>query len=155
MRLEFCPVQFRKYTHWGKWKNRFCFFYWVKNKFQNFQGKLMVYIAQRKEFYRWRVPESSYVRKEAIDKDILITARNNNRKIIQSRRITSGPAARIRKWSQINQFRWTSIRVIPTEKTEGGYFSMMIQGFKRYTKWRTNSPTYPFSVACPTYPNCS
>ena len=42
VRLGFCLVRFRKYTHWGKSKTRFYFFYRVDNKFQNFQGNLMV-----------------------------------------------------------------------------------------------------------------
>ena len=36
VRLGFCPVRFRKYTCWEKWKTRFCFFYRVENIFQNF-----------------------------------------------------------------------------------------------------------------------
>ena len=44
VRLGFSPVLFRKYTHSGKQKTRFYFFYQVENKFQNFQGNLMVYI---------------------------------------------------------------------------------------------------------------
>ena len=43
VRLGFCPVRFRKHTLWGKWINRFYFFYRVENKFQNFQRNLMVY----------------------------------------------------------------------------------------------------------------
>ena len=42
-----------------------------------------------KAFYRDRIPESSYGRKETVDKDILVTSRNGDRKIMQSMRITS------------------------------------------------------------------
>ena len=46
---------------------------------------------QRKAFYRQRVLERSYVRKEAVDIDILIISRNDDWKIMQSIRITSRP----------------------------------------------------------------
>ena len=46
-------------------------------------------IGQRKAFYKQRIPESSCVRKETVDIDILVTSRNGDRKIMQSIRITS------------------------------------------------------------------
>ena len=46
-------------------------------------------IDQRKVFYRQRIPESSFARKEILDIDIVITSRNGDRKITQSMRITS------------------------------------------------------------------
>ena len=46
---------------------------------------------QRKSFYRQRVSERSYVRKDALDIDILIISRNDDGKIMQSIRITSRP----------------------------------------------------------------
>ena len=48
-------------------------------------------IAQRKAFYRQRIPESSCARKETVDIDILVTSRNGDRKIMQSIRVTSRP----------------------------------------------------------------
>ena len=48
-------------------------------------------IAQRKSFYRQRIPEFSCARKETVDVDILVTSRNGDRKIMQSIRITSRP----------------------------------------------------------------
>ena len=39
-------------------------------------------IAQRKAFYRKRIPESSCARKETVDIDIPVTSRNGDRKII-------------------------------------------------------------------------
>ena len=60
--------------------------------------------AQRKAFYRQRIPESSCVRKETVDIDILVTSRNGDRKIIQSIRI-SRPPWRTKKWNQFSQFR--------------------------------------------------
>ena len=36
-------------------------------------------IGQRKAFYRQRIPESSYARKETVDIDILVTSRNGDR----------------------------------------------------------------------------
>ena len=41
-------------------------------------------IGQRKEFYRQRIPQSSCVRKEIVDIDILVTSRNGDRKILKS-----------------------------------------------------------------------
>ena len=38
-------------------------------------------IGQRKVFYRQRIPEPSYGRKETVDIDILVTSRNGDRKI--------------------------------------------------------------------------
>ena len=54
-------------------------------------------IGQRKAFYRQRIPESSYARKETVDIDILVTSMNDDRKIIQSIRITDRPPSRKRK----------------------------------------------------------
>ena len=61
-------------------------------------------IGQRKAFYRQRIPESSYARKETVDIDIPATSRNGDRKIMQSIKIKSRPPSRIRKWSQLSQF---------------------------------------------------
>ena len=46
-------------------------------------------IAQRKPHYRQRIPESSCVRKETVNIDILVTSRNGDRKIMPPVRITS------------------------------------------------------------------
>ena len=59
---------------------------------------------QKKAFYRQRIPESSHVRKETVDVDILLTSRNGDRKIIQSIRITTRTTSRKRKWNQLSQF---------------------------------------------------
>ena len=61
-------------------------------------------IGQRKAFYRQRIPESSCVRKETVDIDILVTSRNGGRKIMQSIRKTSTPPLRKMKWNQLSQF---------------------------------------------------
>ena len=60
-------------------------------------------IGQRKAFYRQRIPEFSCARKETVDIDILVTSRNDDKKIMQSIRITSRPS-RKRKWNQFSQF---------------------------------------------------
>ena len=39
-------------------------------------------IAQRKAFYRQRIPGSGSARKETVDIDILVTSRNSDRKIM-------------------------------------------------------------------------
>ena len=59
-------------------------------------------IGQRKTFYWQRIPESSCVRKETVDIDILLTSKNGDRKIMQSIRITSRPPSRKRKWNQLS-----------------------------------------------------
>ena len=61
-------------------------------------------IAQRRVFYRQRIPESSCARKETIDIDILVTSKNGDRNIMQCIRITSQPPSRKRKWNQLSQF---------------------------------------------------
>ena len=61
-------------------------------------------IGQRKAFYRQRIPESSFVRKETVDIDILVTSRNGDKKVMQSIRITSRPPSRKMKWNQLSQF---------------------------------------------------
>ena len=61
-------------------------------------------IGQRNAFYRQRIPESSCVRRETVDIDILVTSGNGDRKIMQSIRITSRPPSRKRKWNQLSQF---------------------------------------------------
>ena len=50
----------------------------------NFRLKATKIIGQRKAPYRQRIPESSCVRKETVDIDILVTSRNGDRKIMQS-----------------------------------------------------------------------
>ena len=70
----------------------------------NFRVKATKIIGQRKAFYRQKIPESSCVRKETVDIDILVTSRNGDRKIIQSIRITRKPPLIKRKWNQLSQF---------------------------------------------------
>ena len=57
-----------------------------------------------KAFYRQKIPGSSCTRKETVDIDILVTSKNDDRKIVQSIRITSSPLLRKRKWNQLCQF---------------------------------------------------
>ena len=61
-------------------------------------------IGQRKAFQRKVIPESSCTRKETVDIDILLTTGNDDRKIMQSIRVTSRPASRKRKWNKLSQF---------------------------------------------------
>ena len=88
-------------------------------------------IDQRKAFYRQRIPESSCARKETVDIDIFVKSRNADRKIMQSIRITSRPPLRESKWNQLRQFRWTSSKGIPIEKTKAGYILTMCQLLNR------------------------
>ena len=48
-------------------------------------------MGQKKPFYRLRIPESNCARKETVDIDILVISRNDDRKIMQSIRITRRP----------------------------------------------------------------
>ena len=91
-------------------------------------------IGQRKAFYRQRIPESSYARKETVDTDILVTSKNGDRKIMQSIRVTRKPPSRKEAWNQLSQFSRTSTKVILIEKTYAGHISTMSQGFKRSSK---------------------
>ena len=71
----------------------------------NSKLKATLIIVERKAFYRQKIPETSCVKKETVDIDILVTSRNGHRKIMQSIRITSRHTLRIRKWNQFSQFR--------------------------------------------------
>ena len=51
-------------------------------------------LNQRKAFYRKTILESSCVRKETVDIDILVTSKNTDWKIIQAIKITSRPPSR-------------------------------------------------------------
>ena len=75
----------------------------------NSRLKVTEIIGQRKAFYRQRIPESSCVRKETVDIDILVTSRNGGRKIMQSIRITRvdlslSLSKKKRNWNQLSQF---------------------------------------------------
>lgn len=54
-------------------------------------------IGQTKAFCRKRIQESSCDRKQAVDIDVAITSMNNDRKIMQPVRTTSGPSKKTRK----------------------------------------------------------
>ena len=71
----------------------------------NSRFKAIHAIGQRKVFYRKRIPEPSCTRIETVNIDILVTSRNDDRKIIQSFRIMSRPPSKIRKCNQLSQFR--------------------------------------------------
>ena len=62
--------------------------------FVNSRPKATKIIGQRKALYRQRIPESSCVKKQTVDIEILVTSRNGDRKIMQSIRITSRPFSR-------------------------------------------------------------
>ena len=62
----------------------------------NSRPKTTKIIGQRKPVCRQRIPESSCVRKETFDIDILVTSRNGGRKIMQCIRIMSRSPSRKR-----------------------------------------------------------
>ena len=76
----------------------------LKHKGNLFQKEPEI-ISQGKAFYRQRIPESSYVRKETVDIGILVKSRNGDRRIMSSILIASRPPLRMRKWNQLSQFR--------------------------------------------------
>ena len=59
-------------------------------------------IAQRKPFYRQRIPEFTRARKETVDIDIIVTSRNGDRKLMQSTRMTSSPPSRKKEVESID-----------------------------------------------------
>ena len=70
----------------------------------NSRLKATLIIGQKKAFYKQRIPESSCVKKETVDIDILVTSRNGDRKIMQFIGITSRPPTRKRKFNQLSLF---------------------------------------------------
>ena len=68
-------------------------------------SKAIQILGLRKAFYWQRIPESSCARKQTVDRDILVTSRNGDRKTLQSIRITSRPILRKGKWNQLIQLR--------------------------------------------------
>ena len=82
----------------------------------NSRLKAIYIIGQGNVFYRWRLPEFWWVRKETIDIYILVTFGNGCRKSMQPIRITSKPHSRIRKWSQL--------RGLITVRVESGIISV-------------------------------
>ena len=74
-------------------------------------------IGQREAFHRQRILEFSCAKKETVDIDILVTSRNEDRKIMQSIRIMIRTPLRKSKWNQLSRFSRTSTKVIPVEKT--------------------------------------
>ena len=71
----------------------------------NSRLKAIYIIGQRKTFYWQRIPDFTCARIETVDKDILVTYNNDDRKILQSVRIMNSPPLRIRKLHQFSQFR--------------------------------------------------
>ena len=60
----------------------------------NWRLKATKIIGQSKVFYTQRIPETSSVKKEIVDIDILVTSRNGDKKIMQFIRITRRPPSR-------------------------------------------------------------
>ena len=59
--------------------------------------KTISIISQGKAFCRQKIPQSSCVREETADRDIIKTSKNGDSKIMQPIRITSGSPTQIRK----------------------------------------------------------
>ena len=69
---------------------------------------------------------------------------NVDTKIMKPTRKLREPSPRKMNLNQFNEFRWTSLKVLPIEKTYAGYILVISQGFNRSNRSRTNSPRYPF-----------
>ena len=82
--------------------------------------KTISIISQRKAFCRQRIPQPSCTRKEIADRDIIKTFKNDVIKIMPIR-IRSGSPTQISKRKQFSQFRWTSTKIISTQRTWSGY----------------------------------
>ena len=88
-----------------------------KNKmFIKFRIKTIQIINQRGLFCRKGVPGSSWLMKEVLDIDILIT-KNGDRKIMHPIWLTKRSVIKTRKRNQFGQFWWTSKKVIPIVKS--------------------------------------
>ena len=61
--------------------------------------------------------EFQSARKVTVDIDILVISRNDDKKIMQSIRITSRSPSKIKKRNHLSQFRSTSNKAITKEKT--------------------------------------
>ena len=83
----------------------------------------MQIISQRKASGRQKIPEPYCTSKKTW---------NGNRKIMQPNRIKSESSKKMRKWKPSSTSRWTSIKVIPLEKTHGFShpFLQLIQYFQ-------------------------
>ena len=80
---------------------------------------------------------------ETVDIDILVESGNNDRRIMQFIRIMNRPLSIKRKWNQLSQFRWTSTKVIPIEKTNS------LTTIQRWAKlWREAASDVTCSMTC-------
>ena len=52
-----------------------------------------------------------------VDIGILVTSKNDDKKTMQSTRLTSRPYSRMRKWNKLSEFKWTSTKIKSIEKT--------------------------------------
>ena len=83
--------------------------------------------------------QSLAVRRKKLLTDILVTTRNGDVKIMQFNIVSVYYEVyqnndQASHWNQLSQFRRTSTKVIPIEKTYGGYISAISQGFRRGSK---------------------
>ena len=82
--------------------------YWIK---------VIYIIGQRKVLWKQTIPHSTCTKKKTVATEKLIPSTDDDKKIMQPICITSRSPIRMRKWNQFSQFRWTSTKVIPVEKT--------------------------------------
>ena len=100
-----------------------------------------------KAFYRQINLESSCVKKETVDIDILITSRNGDWKILQSIRITRWAPSRIRKWNQLLKFTFQRYLRLPGtrgQRSWGNTFSDLGCPYTHSVHQGINPPPLPF-----------
>ena len=133
-------------TPYSHYKARLKYTWNLFRKCLKLKGVLIFDLKHRsKESILWAKNSRAWLCEERLwaDIGILVTSKNDDEKTMQSIRLTSRPYSRMRKWNKLSEFRWTSTKIKSIEKTKAGYVSKISQGFKRGSKWRTNSPTYP------------
>ena len=70
----------------------------------NSRLKVKQIIGQTKAFYRQRIPEPCYARKETFEIDVFVKSRNGDIKIMRSIRIMSRPPKHLRTAGSIEAF---------------------------------------------------
>ena len=93
-------------------------------------------------------------RKETVDIGILVTSRNGDKKIMQFLRIMIRPPSKTRKWNHLSQFRRTSTKVIPVEKTYWLHFNNEPMVHERQ-EVKDQQSCRPVSVVYATMPSIS
>ena len=85
------------------------------------KGVLIFDLKHRsKESILWAENSRAWLCEErlCVDIGILVTSKNDDKKTMQSIRLTSRPYSRMRKWNKLSEFRWTSTKIKSIEKIQ-------------------------------------